>query len=167
MMSQQRKLKREEMIMKRRGLNFVTEHHEELLDQDTIQACETQLDNVAPKIVGLLAMSDSVNILEVRNHMVKHCLVYAESLKSKKHDKKDAEELMEEEEAFGSQFKAYLCPNPGASSNMSSKKQRLIFMEINRNEPYQVLDVGKVADIVLMVFSCKKTNVSSVKADPF
>ena len=40
-------------------------------------------------------------------------------------------------------------------------------MEINRDDPYQVLDVGKVADIVLMVFSCKETNVSSVKADPF
>ena len=29
----QRKLKREELLMKRRGLNFVTEHHEELLPQ--------------------------------------------------------------------------------------------------------------------------------------
>jgi len=28
----QRKLKREDLMMKRRGLNFVTEHHEELLD---------------------------------------------------------------------------------------------------------------------------------------
>lgn len=27
-----RKQKREDLIMKRRGLNFVTEHHEELLD---------------------------------------------------------------------------------------------------------------------------------------
>jgi len=33
-------MKREEMIMKRRGLNFVTDHHEELLDQSTVQACE-------------------------------------------------------------------------------------------------------------------------------
>lgn len=27
-----RKQKREDLIMKRRGLNFITEHHEELLD---------------------------------------------------------------------------------------------------------------------------------------
>ena len=27
-----RKLHREELLMKKRGLNFVTEHHEELLD---------------------------------------------------------------------------------------------------------------------------------------
>jgi hypothetical protein len=31
-LNEQRRLKREELIMKRRGLNFVTEHHEELLD---------------------------------------------------------------------------------------------------------------------------------------
>ena len=30
-MKEQQKLKREDMLMKRRGLNFVTEHHEELL----------------------------------------------------------------------------------------------------------------------------------------
>ena len=64
--------------MKRRGLNFVTEHHEELLSQDTIQACEQQLDNVAPKIVGLLALGDSVNTQEIRNHLVKNCLIYQE-----------------------------------------------------------------------------------------
>jgi len=74
---------------------------------------------------------------------------------------------MEEEEALGSQFKAYLCPNPGSSSNMSSKKQRLIFLEINRDDPYSVMDVGKVADIIVVVMSCKNTNVSGVKADPF
>ena len=37
---EQRKIKREDLLMKRRGLNFVTEHHEELLDQNVIQACE-------------------------------------------------------------------------------------------------------------------------------
>ena len=30
-LNEQRKIMREELIMKRRGLNFVTEHHEELL----------------------------------------------------------------------------------------------------------------------------------------
>ncbi len=40
-MQERQKLKREELLMKRRGLNFVTEHHEELLSQTTIEACET------------------------------------------------------------------------------------------------------------------------------
>lgn len=35
-LNEQRKIKREDLLMKRRGLNFVTEHHEELLEQDTI-----------------------------------------------------------------------------------------------------------------------------------
>ena len=58
-MNQARKLKREDLLMKRRGLNFVTDHHEELLSQTTIEACEQQLDNVAPKIVAILSLSET------------------------------------------------------------------------------------------------------------
>lgn len=75
-MIEQRKAGREEMLMKRRGLNFVTEHHEQLLEQDTIQACETQLDNVAPKVVGLLALGATCDLSAVRLHLTKHCLIY-------------------------------------------------------------------------------------------
>ena len=57
---------RETLIMKRRGLNFVTEHHEELVEQTTIEACEKQLDNVAPKIVGLLGLGPSVDTEAIR-----------------------------------------------------------------------------------------------------
>jgi hypothetical protein len=60
-----------------------------------------------------------------------------------------------------------MCPNPGSNSNMASKKQRLQFVEMNRNDPYSVLDVGKVVDLVIVVMSCKKTNVAGVKQDPF
>lgn len=96
---------------------------------------------------------------------MQQCLLYAEGLKGK--HARDDDEVMEEEEAFGSKFNAYLCPNPGSSSNMSSRKQRLIFLEMDRNNPYSVLDIGKVADIVLVVMSCKETNVSGIKDDPF
>jgi len=65
-LNEQRKTMREEMMMKRRGLNFVTEHHEQLLEQSTIAACENQLDNVAPKIVGLLALGETCEVSEVR-----------------------------------------------------------------------------------------------------
>ena len=74
---------------------------------------------------------------------------------------------MEEEEAFGSQFKAYLCPNPGSSTNLSSRKQRLIFLQMDRNDPYSIMDVSKVADIVITVMSCKETQVSTLKQDPY
>lgn len=162
---EQRKQKREDLIMKRRGLNFITEHHEELLDQSTITVCEQQLDNVAPKVVGLLALGPTVDLTQMRTSLIKNCLIYQESLKGK--HARDEDTLMEEEEAFGSKFGAYLCPNPGSAANMTSRKQRLIFLEIDRNDPYSVLDVGKVADLVLVVMSCKETNVSGVKDDPF
>jgi hypothetical protein len=46
--------------------------------------------------------------------------------------------MEEEEDVKGegddSQFKAYVCPNPGSSTNLGSKKQRLMFMEIDRND---------------------------------
>jgi len=63
-------------------------------------------------------------------------------------------------------LKAYICPNAGSSNNLSSKKQRLIFIEIDRNDIYSVLDVGKVADMVMMVMSCKGTDESQLKVDP-
>lgn len=154
--------------MKRRGLNFITEHHEELIDEQVIQACETQLDNVAPKIVAILGLSDSSDTEEVRNALVRSCLVFSESQKSKKKgEQRDEEELMEEEEAIGTQFKAYLCPNPSSSTNMSSRKQRLIFLQIDRNDPYSILDVCKIADLVVGVMSCKHTKVGGLKQDPF
>ena len=74
---------------------------------------------------------------------------------------------MEEEEALGTQFKAYLCPNPASSTNMASRKQRLIFLQIDRNDPHSILDTCKVADIVVAVMSCQKTNVGGIKYDPY
>ena len=56
--------------MKRRGLNFVTEHHDELLSEDTIQTVETQLDNVAPRIVGILGLSESSDTAAIRKCLV-------------------------------------------------------------------------------------------------
>ena len=152
--------------MKKRGLNFVTEHHEELLDQETIQVCESQLDNVAPKIVALLSLGEDCQVTEIRSTLVEHCLQYAESLKSEK-NRRGLDEIMEEETEFGSQFKAYLCPNPGSSSNLASRKQRLIFLEMDRNDPFSVMDIAKIADIVVVSLSCKKTNVNGIKQDPF
>lgn len=94
---EQRKLKREDMLMKRRGLNFVTEHHEELLDQSTITACEQQLDNVAPKVVALLGLGEDCDTQAVRSALVHHCIEYGESLKGK-NNRRDAEEVMNEDD---------------------------------------------------------------------
>lgn len=61
---------------------------------------------------------------------------------------------------------AYLCPNPGSSTNMGSKKQRLIFIEIDRNDQHAVLEVGKMADIILVAMSCVDTDIQGLKIDP-
>ncbi len=59
-----------------------------------------------------------------------------------------------------------MCPNPGSSTNLGSKKQRLIFLEINRNDDQAVLEVGKIADLVLVVMSCADSEVSGLKINP-
>ncbi len=43
---------------------------------------------------------------------------------------------------------------------MAAGKQRLMFLEIDRNDVYAVLDAGKVADVILMVMSSKQTDAS-------
>lgn len=59
-----------------------------------------------------------------------------------------------------------MCPNPGSSTNLGSKKQRLIFLEIDRESDYSVLEVGKIADLILVVMSCAECDVTGVKQDP-
>jgi len=59
-----------------------------------------------------------------------------------------------------------MCPNPGSSTNMGSKKQRLVFMEINREDDQAILEVGKIADIILMVMSCAESDIQGIKVDP-
>jgi hypothetical protein len=41
-----------------------------------------------------------------------------------------------------------------------------MFIEINRDDPYSVLEVGKVADIILVVMSCAEVDISGLKIDP-
>jgi hypothetical protein len=42
---------------------------------------------------------------------------------------------------------------------LGSKKQRLIFVEIDRNDPLAVLEAGKIADIIVVVMSCAETDI--------
>lgn len=49
---------------------------------------------------------------------------------------------------------------------MGSKKQRLIFVEIDRTDPLAVLEVGKIADIIVVVMSCADTDIQGLKVDP-
>jgi hypothetical protein len=44
---------------------------------------------VAPRIVGLLGLGDSVDTETIRHQLIQHCLIYTENLKGKKETKKD------------------------------------------------------------------------------
>jgi len=158
-MNEVRKLKREDLIMKRRGLNFINENVADKLDEEQIATLENEVDNVAPKIVGILALSAGCDAKSLRLEMVKHCIEYQQSLIK---GGGDPEKVIEDD----NEFKAYLCPNPGSSTNLGSKKQRLIFLEIDRQNEHTVLEVGKLADIILVVMSCKDTEIQGLKVDP-
>lgn len=75
--------------------------------------------------------------------------------------------MLEDIEVDDSTQKAYICPNPGSNANLASKKQRLIFVNIDRNDSYSILDAGKICDLMVVVMSCKHTNVKNLKQDPF
>ena len=148
---QLRKQKRDDLLMKRRGLNFITDQHEQNLDEASIDVVEKEVDNVAPKIIGLLGLNSDCDTKILREQLTEYC-------QELMHTKDEMEE--------SDPLKAYNCPNAGSSNNLSSKKQRLIFIEIDRNDIYSVLDVGKVADMVLMVMSCKGTDESQLIVNP-
>ena len=128
-MNEMRKVKREDLIMKRRGLNFITDSVADTMDSEAIANLENEVDNVAPKVVAILALSEACDVTVLRTAMVSHCHEYQTTMPKGKN--KESESM----EEVDSQFKAYVCPNPGSSTNMASKKQRLIFIEINRNDP--------------------------------
>lgn len=65
-MNEVRKLKREDMIMQRRGLNFITDSIVENMEEESVMTIEAEVDNVAPKIVGILALSEGCDIKIVR-----------------------------------------------------------------------------------------------------
>ena len=84
-----RKQKREDLLMKRRGLNFLTDKHEENLDEESIQTLESEVDNIAPKIVGILGLSESCDTAAVRDHLVEYCKEYTEQLRNAGMSKKE------------------------------------------------------------------------------
>ena len=131
----------------------MTEHSERCLDQETIQTVETEVDNVAPKIVGLLGLGPTANVQQLRDQLVEACNEYKEKLfkPSKKELKQGIDVQITETDG---EMQAYIIPNAGATANMNSKKQRVIFRAINREDVYDVLDVAKVADLVLITMSC-------------
>lgn len=105
--------------------------------------------------------------------MINYCLEYQQdTVKLSKRELKDQKKngmTVDEQgdnEGDNAEYRAYLCPNAGSNNNLSSNRQRLIFMEIDRNDVYSILDVGKVADMILMVMSANHAEEAQLKIDP-
>ena len=54
-MNENRKLRREQLIMERRGLNFLTDAQASQLED--AEAVEQEVDNIAPKVVAILGLN--------------------------------------------------------------------------------------------------------------
>ncbi len=62
--------------MKRRGLNFISEQVADQLDEEQINTLENEVDNIAPKIVGILALNSACEVQSLRLELVQHCIEY-------------------------------------------------------------------------------------------
>lgn len=122
-MNESRKSKREDLIMKRRGLNFISDSVVETMGEDQLVALENEVDNVAPRIVGILALNNTCDIKKLKEEMIHHCNEYVKNvLKKEVMDEDESKADDEETLRLKGQLKAYICPNPGSSTNMGSKK---------------------------------------------
>jgi len=64
------------------------------LDEDCINMVEQDLDNVAPKIVGILGLSESCDIAKIQASLTEYCVDYMESLRPiQKKNKPEVAEL--------------------------------------------------------------------------
>jgi hypothetical protein len=39
-------------------------------------------------------------------------------------------------------------------------------LEINRDDPHAILEIGKIVDILLVVMSCAESDIKGLKVDP-
>ena len=84
------------MLMKRRGLNFITENHEQNLDMESINNIEQEVDNVAPKIVGILRLSETCDSTLLRGQLVDYCVNYMDTLQSSKQKRKKNDDMKDD-----------------------------------------------------------------------
>jgi hypothetical protein len=79
--------------MSRRGLNFITDKHEENLDEQSVLTIEKEIDNVCPKIVGILALNDCCDTKIIRDQLVEYCVQYMDTLNLAKNKNNMDEEI--------------------------------------------------------------------------
>ena len=63
------------------------------LDEESIQVAEQEVDNVAPKIVGILGLNESCEVSTLRRQLAEYCQEYMEQQMGSKRAAKKNEEM--------------------------------------------------------------------------
>jgi len=111
-MNENRKLRREQLIMERRGLNFLTDAQASHLED--AEAVEQEVDNIAPKVVAILGLNAHCDCGLVREQLIEQCQSFEAGQKQDEEMKEDGRLV-------------WLAPNPGAST-LGNKKHRMQFL---------------------------------------
>ena len=142
-----RKHKKQMMLAERRGLKNI--NVEDLkIESDVKELVKQHMQNVPPKIIAIVGLNESTDVETLKNQLIKECLEVEENDDMKTDD--------------GNSMKAYIVES---GANLGIKRQRMIFQTVKR-DPYSVLDIAKVADIMIFTFSCEEAKVDKVKDDP-
>jgi hypothetical protein len=72
-MNEHRKLRREQLIMERRGLNFLTDDQADNLDLESIMTIEQEVDNIAPKVVAIMGLNEFCDTERIKSDLIEHC----------------------------------------------------------------------------------------------
>ena len=143
-----RKNKKDKMIAERRGIKKLDVDNLTILEEvkDNIK---DYMHNVAPKIVAIIPLNACCDVESIKDHLIREC---------------SSQQTDEEMKVDGtnSDMHPYIVESGG---NLGVKRQRLIFQTPAR-DPYSVLDICKVADILLFTLSCKEADIAKVRDDP-
>lgn len=142
---QLRKNKREQMIKDRRGMKSKT-IDVLTIDNEVKERVKPYMHNVAPKIVALIPLNEACDLEQIKIDLENECGRGGEEMKIESNDL----------------LKAHLVNVGGV---VGVKRQRLIFYKCER-DPHALLDVSKVADILVFVLSCEKAQVDKLRDDP-
>lgn len=143
-----RKNKKQKMIAERRGLKKMG--IEDLkIDEEVKENIKPHMHNVAPKIVAIIPLNSFCDVHTLKENLTKECSRGEETEEMKI-------------DGFDNPMRAYVVESGG---NLGVKRQRLMF-HICERDPYAVLDISKVADILLFTLSCEEAKTDKVKDDP-
>jgi pre-rRNA-processing protein TSR1 len=143
-----RKNKKAKMIAERRGLKKLN-LDELAIDQAVKDIIKPYTHNVAPKVVAIIPLNSCCDVEAIKNQLIKECT-----------NQQTNEEMKIDTQNIDMQ--PYILESGG---NLGVKRQRLIFQTPLR-DPYSVMDISKVADILLFVLSCKDADIAKIRDDP-